>query len=50
MFVLAGDVRMRVGAWIRDLTEEGIEPHPGPRYVTKNLNGVQQNNKLYYVR
>ena len=27
--------------WIRDLTEEGIEPNPGPRYVTKNVNGLQ---------
>ena len=26
-------------SWIRDLTEEGIEPHPGPRYITKNING-----------
>ena len=25
-------------AWIRDLTEEGIEPNPGPRYISKNIN------------
>ena len=24
-----------VTMWIRDLTEEGIEPHPGPRYLSK---------------
>ena len=28
--------------WIRDLTEEGIESHPGPRYISKNLNGCKQ--------
>ena len=33
--------------WIRDLTEEGIEPNPGPRYVTKNVNGIQGAGKLY---
>ena len=27
-------------AWIRDLTEEGIEPNPGPRYISKNINGM----------
>ena len=26
--------------WVRDLTEEGIEPHPGPRFITKNVNGL----------
>ena len=26
--------------WIRDLTEEGIEPNPGPRYISKNINGM----------
>lgn len=26
--------------WERDLTEEGIEPHPGPRYLCKNVNGM----------
>jgi hypothetical protein len=29
---------MQSRVWIRDLTEEGIEPHPGPRYITKNIN------------
>ena len=34
--------------WIRDLTEEGIEPHPGPgRVLGKNLNGAQGENKLW---
>ena len=33
--------------WIRDLTEEGIEPNPGPRYVTKNVNGLQGAGKLF---
>ena len=32
--------------WIRDLTEEGIEPHPGPRSVTENVNSVHSKNKL----
>jgi hypothetical protein len=31
-------VGMRLRVWIRDLTDEGIEPHPGPRYITKNIN------------
>ena len=26
--------------WVRDLTEEGIEPHPGPRFLSKNMNGL----------
>ena len=26
--------------WKRDLTEEGIEPNPGPRYVTKNISSI----------
>jgi hypothetical protein len=26
--------------WFRDLTEEGIEPHPGPRIISKNINGI----------
>ena len=29
----------RAKLWVRDLTEEGIEPHPGPRFCTKNLDG-----------
>ena len=27
--------------WQRDLVAEGIEPNPGPRYVTKNINGCR---------
>ena len=34
-------------SWQRDLHAEGIEPHPGPRYVSKNLNGIQGKGKLY---
>ena len=26
--------------WTRDLYSEGIEPNPGPRYITKNVNGI----------
>ena len=26
--------------WVRDLHEEGIEPHPGPSFITKNINGI----------
>ena len=34
--------------WVRDLTEEGIESHPGPaRYISKNINGVRASGKLY---
>ena len=34
--------------WIRDLHEEGIEPHPGPhRILFKNVNGLQSSNKLH---
>ena len=36
-----------LAAWVRDLTEEGIEPHPGPRAISKNLNGVKSKGKLY---
>ena len=28
-------------SWKRDLIAEGIEPNPGPRYVTKNINGCK---------
>ena len=28
---------------MRDVHEEGIEPHPGPWFITKNINGM--NNK-----
>ena len=34
--------------WIRDVHEEGIEPHPGPRFITKNLDGV--NDKKHFER
>ena len=33
------------GGWIRDLTEEGIEPNPGPRYISKNINGLSDPRK-----
>ena len=36
-----------VSVWVRDLTEEGIEPHPGPRYLSKNVNSVLKKGKLY---
>ena len=26
--------------WVRVLTEEGIEPNPGPTFITKNINGI----------
>ena len=31
-----------VSQWVRDLTGEGIEPHPGPNpsFVSKNVKGV----------
>ena len=33
----------RVSMWVRDVTEEGIKPHPGPytpRVLTKNLDSL----------
>ena len=30
----------------RPRTEEGIEPNPGPRYITKNVNGLQGGTRL----
>ena len=27
-------------SWVRYLCSEGIEPNPGPRYITKNVNGI----------
>ena len=30
----------REGGWVRDLTEEGIEPHPGPGIVCQNVDGL----------
>ena len=33
--------------WVRDVTEEGIEPHPGPRYLSKNVNSVLKKGKLF---
>ena len=33
---------LTVSQWVRDLTEEGIEPHPGPNpsFVSKNVRGI----------
>ena len=33
-------------AWIRPLEEEGIEPHPGPRFINKNVNGLASPGRL----
>ena len=42
-------IRPPAHAWVRDLTAEGIEPHPGPsgspRVISKNLNGIQGDSK-----
>ena len=35
------------GGWERDLHEEGIEPHPGPRYISKNINSLKQSGALF---
>ena len=32
--------------WQRDLTEEGIEPHPGPRVLSKNVRGISTVTKF----
>ena len=29
-----------VDEWVRVLIEEGIEPNPGPTFITKNINGI----------
>ena len=31
----------RVSTWIRPLEEEGVETHPGPRFVSKNVDGLK---------
>ena len=36
-----------VSVWVRDVNEEGIEPHPGPRYLSKNINSIQGKGKLF---
>ena len=41
-----------VSVWVRDVHEEGIEPHPGPPQcasviASKNVNGIASGNKLY---
>ena len=32
--------------WVRPLREEGNEPHPGPRYIGKNLNGLASKGRF----
>ena len=32
--------RTRAQGWIRSMREEGIHPHPGPRFISKNINGM----------
>ena len=36
----------RAKSWIRPLEEEGIEPHPGPRFVNKNVDGLKSRNRF----
>ena len=45
----AGDTHpvATVSVWVRDVNEEGIEPHPGPRYLSKNINSIQGKGKLF---
>ena len=31
---------LRASVWVRDVHEEGIEPHPGPRVVSQNVDGA----------
>ena len=35
--------------WERDLNAEGIEPHPGPRYISKNINSLLKTGELYKI-
>ena len=32
--------------WIRPLEEEGIETHPGPRYIARNVNGLASQDRF----
>ena len=32
--------------WIRPLEEEGIETHPGPRYIGRNVNGLASQDRF----
>ena len=32
--------------WVRPLREEGIEPHPGPRYINRNVNGLASQGRF----
>ena len=32
--------------WVRPLIEEGIEPHPGPRYISRNANGLASKGRF----
>ena len=32
--------------WIRPLEEEGIETHPGPRYIGRNINGLASQDRF----
>ena len=32
--------------WIRPLEEEGIETHPGPRYIARNVNGLASTDRF----
>ena len=41
---------IRVSEWVRDLCADGdIESQPGPRYITKNVNSIQGDSKLYHT-
>ena len=43
----------RATVWVRDLTEEGIEPNPGPRVCSKNIDGISNpetfNSTMYKI-
>ena len=32
--------------WERDLTEEGIEPNPGPMIISKNIDGISTTERF----
>ena len=32
--------------WVRPLEEEGIEPHPGPRLIGRNVNGLASQDRF----
>lgn len=41
---------LKLSQWIRDLTNEGIEPNPGPKRMNRKLNKRKERTPLYRMR